>query len=97
MATQKIKKGNKKQPQLKMTFSDEAAWLILEAFGYEFNKNGLIAEIGTGELAMTTKGETISKSEFGGIMKGPNGGPRFLKGDLCSLMDFVDEFPKEKL
>ena len=75
----------------KLLFTDKAASLVLEAFGYSFNKDGLIAETKTGELALTKDGETISKDDFGGIMKGENGLPRFLKGDLCSVMKLAKE------
>ena len=75
----------------KILFTEDAAELIIEAFGYYFNADGFIAEIKTEELALTSEGEYIHKKEFGGIKKGKNNLPMFLKNDLWTIMKLAGE------
>ena len=75
----------------KLLFTDRTSDLILEAFGFHFNKENLIEEISTGKLVETAEGETISRSEFGGIKRGNGGFPVFLKNDLWTIIGLAEE------
>jgi hypothetical protein len=70
----------------KITFTERTIPFILEIFGKSINEEGFIIETNTGELVLTTNGETIKSNELAGFSK--NG---FFKNDLFSIMELVEK------
>ncbi|MBN8697000.1 MAG: hypothetical protein J0L87_10755 [Bacteroidetes bacterium] len=70
----------------KLLFTEKALPLILEAFGKSINEEGIIVD-SNGEPVLTTDGECIEASKFGGIKKGSE---IFIKDDLYSIMNLSE-------
>lgn len=80
-----------------LMFTKRAADIVLKAFGKHFNSQGYIADIKTGELALIEDGEKLTRKTFGGLKKGADGLPMFLKNDLLTIIKLAEEqIEKEK-
>jgi|GEM_PF-4002018 hypothetical protein len=70
----------------KIIFTERTLDFILEAFNLETDQNDFIIKSDTKEKILSINGETIKRNELAGIHK-----MEFIKGDLHSLMDFVEK------
>ena len=74
----------------KIIFDKNTIWFILEIFNKTVDKNNYIIDKETKEKVLTIDGEEIKIDELGGVVKGKNNEICFIKGDLSSLMDYVN-------
>ncbi len=74
----------------KVLFTDSSRSFILSALGYKSIKGGQLVRKDNGEPALCKNGDTIKVKQFAGVYK-EDGVDIFIKGDLRSIMDFVDD------
>jgi len=74
-----------------ITFDENSKEDMLLCFDKVLDKDGYIVEKNDPSVKiLDQQGKPIHRSEFGGIMKGKDGGLVFIKNDIGSLMDLLD-------
>lgn len=72
----------------KLTFSEGAVEVIVEAFGWKVSETGYILTEG-GANAPTADGAPIQVDEVAGVVTSESGDPMLLRDDFVSLVEHV--------
>lgn len=72
-----------------LTFDEEAAGFVIDAFGWDVDKNGMIVHADTGEFVETFNGHIIPLASMAAIVEDENGDAVPLRDNFADMVEWV--------